>query len=248
MKCRTLSNLRAIMRLEGLANWKIQWPNRDSNPRPSSLSHIASTITLPRVPIAVVCRSRGNICDTSVYHIYTCRTERAGWIRQASDLYSREVQFESRPGHRISWGFALIFWDGVRLNLFGMSASICPIVQTPDDDDDDDDVWCSRWNENWQGKPKYSEKTCPNTTLSTTNPTWPHLGSNPGHRDGKPATDRLSSCTALKGFVGLSLHTDAGIVPEVILRPVPSISLPIQHSQIICTRRCIVWDADSVVK
>jgi hypothetical protein len=23
----------------------------------------------------------------------------------------------------------------------------------------------------WQGKPKYSEKTCSNTTLSTTNPT-----------------------------------------------------------------------------
>jgi hypothetical protein len=26
-------------------------------------------------------------------------------------------------------------------------------------------------DENWQGKPKYSEKTCPSTTLSTTNPT-----------------------------------------------------------------------------
>jgi hypothetical protein len=27
------------------------------------------------------------------------------------------------------------------------------------------------WNEDWQGKPKYSEKTCPSATLSTTNPT-----------------------------------------------------------------------------
>jgi hypothetical protein len=26
-----------------------------------------------------------------------------------------------------------------------------------------------RWNENWQGKPKYSEKTCTSATLSTTN-------------------------------------------------------------------------------
>jgi hypothetical protein len=38
-----------------------------------------------------------------------------------------------------------------------------------------------------RGKPKYSEKTCPSTTLSTTNPTWP----DPGLRGGKPATNRL---------------------------------------------------------
>jgi hypothetical protein len=45
---------------------------------------------------------------------------------------------------------------------------------------------------NWQGKPKYSEKTCPGATLSTTNPTWPDPGLNPGCRGGKPATNRLS--------------------------------------------------------
>jgi hypothetical protein len=49
-----------------------------------------------------------------------------------------------------------------------------------------------RWNEDWQGKPKYSEKTCTSATLSTTNPIWPDLGSNPGRRGGKPATNRLS--------------------------------------------------------
>jgi hypothetical protein len=27
-------------------------------------------------------------------------------------------------------------------------------------------MWSSQWNENWQGKPKYSEKTFPNATLS----------------------------------------------------------------------------------
>jgi hypothetical protein len=47
-------------------------------------------------------------------------------------------------------------------------------------------------NENWQGKSKYSEKTCPSATLSTTNPTWLDPGLNPGRRGGKPATDRLS--------------------------------------------------------
>jgi hypothetical protein len=33
-------------------------------------------------------------------------------------------------------------------------------------------------------------------TLSTTNPTWPDLGSNSGHRGGKPATNRMSYGTA----------------------------------------------------
>jgi hypothetical protein len=50
-------------------------------------------------------------------------------------------------------------------------------------------VW---WIEVWQGKPKYSEKTCPSTSLSTTNPTWPDPGSNPGRRGGMSATNRLS--------------------------------------------------------
>jgi hypothetical protein len=43
-----------------------------------------------------------------------------------------------------------------------------------------------------RGKPKYSEKTCPRATLSTTIPTWPDWGSNTDRRGGKPATNRLS--------------------------------------------------------
>jgi hypothetical protein len=58
-------------------------------------------------------------------------------------------------------------------------------------------VWNSRWNENWQDKLKYSEKTCPTATLSTTNPTRSYLVSNPGRRGGRPATNRLSYGTAL---------------------------------------------------
>jgi hypothetical protein len=50
--------------------------------------------------------------------------------------------------------------------------------------------WRIWWNE-CQGKPKYSEKTCP-ATLSTTNPTWPDPGLNPGRRGRKPATNRFS--------------------------------------------------------
>jgi hypothetical protein len=33
---------------------------------------------------------------------------------------------------------------------------------------DEDDFWSIWWNKDWQGKPKYSEKTCPSATLSTT--------------------------------------------------------------------------------
>jgi hypothetical protein len=66
----------------------------------------------------------------------------------------------------------------------------CPIVLAPDDRWGW--LWSNWWNEDWQGKPKYSEKTCPSATLSTTNPTWPDLGSNPDRRGGKPATNRLS--------------------------------------------------------
>jgi hypothetical protein len=75
-------------------------------------------------------------------------------------------------------------------------------------------VWSSRWNENWQGKTKYSEKTCPSATLSTTIPTWPDLGSNPGRRGGKPATNRLSYGTALLRNVCSHLQDYTGSQPR----------------------------------
>jgi hypothetical protein len=40
-----------------------------------------------------------------------------------------------------------------------------------DDDDDEDDLLEQLVKLIWQGKPKYSEETCPGATLSTTNPT-----------------------------------------------------------------------------
>jgi hypothetical protein len=77
----------------------------------------------------------------------------------------------------------------VRLSPLGTAATVWPIVPAPDDRWW---LWSSRWNANWQGKPKYLEKTCPSATLSTTNPTWP----DPGRRGGRPATNRLSYGTA----------------------------------------------------
>jgi hypothetical protein len=63
-----------------------------------------------------------------------------------------------------------------------------------------------RWNEDCQGKPKYSEKTCSSATLSTTNPTWPDPGSNPGCRGRKPATNHLSYGAAIL-FIYLQCST-----------------------------------------
>jgi hypothetical protein len=76
----------------------------------------------------------------------------------------------------------------------GLSPLYCghfwPIVPAPDDRTGW--LWSNWCNKDWQGKPKNSEKTCPSSTFSTTNPTWPDPGSNPGRRGGKPATNRLS--------------------------------------------------------
>jgi hypothetical protein len=49
-------------------------------------------------------------------------------------------------------------------------------------------MWSNWWIDNWWGKLKYSKKTNPSTTLSTTNPTRPDLGLSLGCRSGKPVT------------------------------------------------------------
>jgi hypothetical protein len=59
-------------------------------------------------------------------------------------------------------------------------------------------LWCWRnWWNDWQGKPKYSEKTCSSASSSTINPTC-CPDANPGRCGGKPATNRLSYGSALK--------------------------------------------------
>jgi hypothetical protein len=47
-------------------------------------------------------------------------------------------------------------------------------------------------------------KTCPSSTLSTTNPTWTDPGSNPGLRGGRPAANSVSHGTArIRGLLRL---------------------------------------------
>jgi hypothetical protein len=71
------------------------------------------------------------------------------------------------------------------ISPLGTSATNWPIVPPTNDRWW---MWSSRWNENWQGKLKYSEKTCPSATTSSRNPTWPDQVSNPGRLGGKPTT------------------------------------------------------------
>jgi hypothetical protein len=61
--------------------------------------------------------------------------------------------------------------------------------------------WRNLWND-WQGKLKYSEKTCPSAALSTRNPTC-CPDANPGRPGGKPASNRLSYGTASGGRIML---------------------------------------------
>jgi hypothetical protein len=72
-------------------------------------------------------------------------------------------------------------------------ATVWPIIPAQDDRWW---LWINRWGANRQRKPKYSDKTCSNATLSTTNRTWPNAGSIPGRFGMKPATNRLSYYTA----------------------------------------------------
>jgi hypothetical protein len=75
-----------------------------------------------------------------------------------------------------------------KLGPLGTSATEWPIVPAPGDYDDGEfgGMKIVQW------KPKYSEKTCPSATLSTTNPTWPGPGLKPGRRGWKPTTNLLS--------------------------------------------------------
>jgi hypothetical protein len=45
------------------------------------------------------------------------------------------------------------------------------------------------------GGMRIGRRTCPSATLSSRNPIWPDLGSNPGRRVRKPATNGLSCDT-----------------------------------------------------
>jgi hypothetical protein len=115
------------------------------------------------------------------------------------DLYSHRPEVIKGSVHSWEWAagnfhsYFVTFQETIFFIASGVGLSplyrghFWPIVPAPDDRWGW--LWSNWWNKDWQGKPKYSEKTCPSTTLSTTNPTWP---THPGRRGGKPSTNRLN--------------------------------------------------------
>jgi hypothetical protein len=90
------------------------------------------------------------------------------------------------------------FLDVPRSRRYARTATLRLIVQHCDEDDYFSffRIMEHRWNEVDREKPKYSGKTSPSASLSTTNPTGAVIGWNSGLRGERPATNRLSHGTA----------------------------------------------------
>jgi hypothetical protein len=78
-----------------------------------------------------------------------------------------------------------------------------------------------------EGEKDVLGETCPSDILSTTKPTWPDLGSNPGCCRWKPTTNRLSYAMA-SGFFP-SIQTNSGSIPDIRKKPPPLVSLVIHY-------------------
>jgi hypothetical protein len=111
--------------------------------------------------------------------------EEASWSRSKKIFW--HFLWETEENHEIGERLLhIVFivlssssWSGVGLSPLGTSATNWPIVPAPDD------RWwwkrSSRWNENWQGKSKYSEKNCSNDL--TSHISWPGLQPGPLRRE-----------------------------------------------------------------
>jgi hypothetical protein len=93
-------------------------------------------------------------------------------------LYGRRTKKKKKAYFSIDVGsvpmYEAVFFiilSGVRLSESLGTAATTGLFHQPQMMIGDGDCGEIRWNEDWQGKPKYSEKTCPGATLSTTNPT-----------------------------------------------------------------------------
>jgi hypothetical protein len=94
------------------------------------------------------------------------------WVGKQCSRVGRKRRFGGTCYLHLVFFFSFSGWGETESTWY--VGQCFPIVPAPDDRWWS--LWSSWWNEGWQGKPKYSEKTCPSATLSTTNPTWPGLG------------------------------------------------------------------------
>jgi hypothetical protein len=112
---------------------------------------------------------------------------------------------------------------GLRLSPLGMSATNWPILPVPDDRWW---VWSSQWNDNLQGKPKYSEKTCPSVTLSITNPTWTDLGSNSGSHGGSRRLTAWALTWPFSVYIGINKNVCSTVNDICWLHSASSLHIP----------------------
>jgi hypothetical protein len=151
---------------------------------------------------------------------------RRKWQRSTRTVYQHDKKFnlEERP-----WKLKLRNWLTDSFSVKGETESTwyCghywPIVPAPDDRWWW--LWHNWWNEDWQGKPKYLEKTCPSATLFTTNSTWLDPSSNLGRYSGKSAISRLSYGTAVKVNLPMYLHCNGSRTPWIWGSPYASMNV-----------------------
>jgi hypothetical protein len=99
-------DLRAVVRPEGLCQWKIQWHHRKSNPRLPGLKRSASTTAPPRAPHVVVMSNK--YCATDL----VCNFERAeaemkGLKGNTGNAYSITKLFSCQVGFDV---FRRVLW------------------------------------------------------------------------------------------------------------------------------------------
>jgi hypothetical protein len=111
-----------------------------------------------------------------VFHVFRCLLTLYRWLKELCLLDSRDISRLIIPpiwicrggNHILQYGYIFFFnshsggWNWVHSARRPVYCT-CPGW-----------LWWWRiwWNEDWQGKPKYSEETCSSATLSTTNQTW----------------------------------------------------------------------------
>jgi hypothetical protein len=112
------------------------------------------------------------------------------WIQPRLPL--RTSHYVIKPFSYIFFCFSFLGWgwDWVRL----LRRPLIDLLHHPRMIDDE----CGAVSGEWElaGETEVLWENMPQYHLSTTNPTWPNLGSSPGRRDGKLATNRLSYGTA----------------------------------------------------
>jgi hypothetical protein len=109
--------------------------------------------------------------------------------------FSKRARFHEVGVYHEMWFFFLVSWGGMRLSESAWYVGhFWPIVPAPDYR-----WWWVEQSVEWElaGDTEVLGENLPQCHFVHHRSQWPDLGSNPGLRGGKPATNRLSYVTAL---------------------------------------------------